>query len=369
MAHVALTIEQDELVAAVARLVAARAGDDAAVASGLTSMGLVGLRAPEEIGGGATGAVEPALVVEQLARGLTGRGYLGAVLAVELLVPAGEGGARGGEAPDVRGRDLPGRDLPGPAAASAMAAEICAGRPAGVALDPGLSHLTRVDTDGAVALDPVGGAVVLGLDADDGVVAGAAGERLDGADLTRALHRVVAPVRPGGGAAPERLRVVEDATTARWLALALALVCADMVGAMAGALDGAVAHARDREQFGRPVGSFQAVQHLCADQLVSIEAARSVTWHAAWAVDALDPGEALHAARVAKAWCSGVGREVCETAIQVWGGLGMTQECDAHRFLRRVLLDRCLFGDERDHLTAIAASRIAPVPRTNGRDA
>jgi alkylation response protein AidB-like acyl-CoA dehydrogenase len=335
--HVALTTEQSELVAAVARLVSDCSGDSPALSRGLTSMGLVGLRAPESLGGASAGAIEVALVVEQLARGMAGRGYLGAVLAVELLVA---GVAR----------------RPGSPAAT-LAAEICAGRPAGIALDPELVGLAAVTREGSVGVDATRDAVVIGLDPAGGINVGQAGEQLDGADLTRALHRIMPADRdttPRGDAG-----AVGVPAAVRWQALALALVCADAVGAMSGALAGAVAHAQVREQFGRPVGSFQAVQHLCADQLVSIEAARSVTWHAAWAVDSLDPAEALHAARVAKAWCAEVGREVCEAAVQVWGGLGMTWECDAHRYLRRVLLDRALFGDERVHLAAIADRQIA----------
>ncbi len=116
----------------------------------------------------------------------------------------------------------------------------------------------------------------------------------------------------------------------------------------------------NREQFGRPIGSFQAVQQLCADQLVNVEGCRSITWQAAWGVDALEPDRALSLSRVAKAHCSEVGRTVCESAIQVWGGLGMTWDCPAHRYLRRALLDRQLFGDERVQLAAIADERLGP---------
>jgi alkylation response protein AidB-like acyl-CoA dehydrogenase len=136
------------------------------------------------------------------------------------------------------------------------------------------------------------------------------------------------------------------------------LLCADLVGTCTGALEGAVAHARVRQQFGRPIGSFQAVQQLCADQLVTVEACRSITWQAAWAVDALEPAEALAQAQMAKAYCSEVARTVCEAAIQVWGGLGMTWECPAHRYLRRALLDRQLLGDERAQLGAIVDERL-----------
>jgi len=144
----------------------------------------------------------------------------------------------------------------------------------------------------------------------------------------------------------------------RWHAQALAWLCADLVGTCTGALEGAVAHARVRQQFGRPIGSFQAVQQLCADQLVTVEACRSITWQAAWAADALEPSEALVQAQMAKAYCSEVARTVCEGAIQVWGGLGMTWECPAHRYLRRALLDRQLLGDERAQLGAIVDERL-----------
>ena len=121
-----------------------------------------------------------------------------------------------------------------------------------------------------------------------------------------------------------------------------------------GTLDAAVAHARVREQFGRPVGSFQAVQQLAAEQHVLVEAARSCAWHAAWAVDALAPDAAHRAASVAKAFCSEIARPVGEAAIQIWGGLGMTWECVAHLYLRRALLDRRVLGDEDHHLSVIA---------------
>ena len=99
-----------------------------------------------------------------------------------------------------------------------------------------------------------------------------------------------------------------------------------------------------------------------ADQLVSVEGCRSITWQAAWAVDALPPADALALARIAKAYCSEVARTVCEAAIQVWGGQGMTWGCPAHRYLRRALLDRQLFGDERVHLGNIAAARLGSRP-------
>lgn len=143
-----------------------------------------------------------------------------------------------------------------------------------------------------------------------------------------------------------------------WTAFALAQVSCELVGVMEAALALALGHAVHRSQFDRPIASFQAIQHICADQLVSIEGAKSAAHHAAWAVDALDPADALLAGRVAKVACGQAARGVAEAAIQVHGGIGMTWECNAHRFLRRVLVDRQVLGSEAHHLHEIADRRI-----------
>src|SRR5581483_6431914 len=96
-------------------------------------------------------------------------------------------------------------------------------------------------------------------------------------------------------------------------------------------------YAKIREQYGRAIGSFQAVAHLLADSMALIEGSVSVLRHAAWAVDELTAVEAIWAARVAKVYCARAARTVCETAIQVHGGIGNTWECLAHVYLRRAL--------------------------------
>ena len=122
---------------------------------------------------------------------------------------------------------------------------------------------------------------------------------------------------------------------------------------MRGAVDLAVDYAASRHQYGRSIGSFQAVQHLLADAYVLMEGSRSVALHAAWAVDALPTDAALAAAAVAKAYCARAARTVCETAIQVHGGIGNTWECLAHVYLRRALLLQ-------------PSSWAAPGPASNG---
>jgi alkylation response protein AidB-like acyl-CoA dehydrogenase len=156
----------------------------------------------------------------------------------------------------------------------------------------------------------------------------------------------------------EDIGLIDAAALLRWRAGALALCCADLVGTLTGAIEVALDHVRVREQFGRPIGSFQALQHFLADQHVMVEAARSAMWHAAWAVDALPESDALRAAVVAKAYCSSIAREVAEAALQAAGGIGMTWEAAPHLYLRRALLGRRVFGDEEAQLQAVAADRL-----------
>ena len=116
----------------------------------------------------------------------------------------------------------------------------------------------------------------------------------------------------------------------RWLALALATTSADLVGTARGAHTLACDYAKIREQYGKSIGSYQAVAHLLAESLALIEGSVSVLRHAAWAVDELAPAEATRAARIAKIYCARAARTVCETAVQVHGGIGNTWECLAH---------------------------------------
>ena len=110
------------------------------------------------------------------------------------------------------------------------------------------------------------------------------------------------------------------------------------------------AYAAERKQYGVAVGSFQAVQHLLADAHCLMEGSFSVAQHAAWAADELPPDEAVAAGRVAKAYCARAARTVCETAIQVHGGIGNTWDCMAHVYLRRALLSSQWFGDDGEQL-------------------
>lgn len=234
---------------------------------------------------GASG-VEVALVAEEFGRGLIDVPYLGPVLADELLPAAGEDRtawtlAVNGEAVDARG-------------------------------------MRR-----AVELR------------DTVPFAGTLGDAGRTADLTRSRSELVGT--------PEPLPALTEERAARFQALALVATSADLLGAARGAHALACGYAKIREQYGQAVGSYQAVSHPLAEGLALIEGSTSVLRYAAWTVDATGPEEALRSARIAKVYCARAARTVCETAIQVHGGIGNTWECLAHVYLRRVLTSSELF--------------------------
>jgi alkylation response protein AidB-like acyl-CoA dehydrogenase len=135
---------------------------------------------------------------------------------------------------------------------------------------------------------------------------------------------------------------------------AVAAVTAEMLGAAQQVLEMTVQYAKDRVQFGRPIGSFQAVKHRCADMLVDVEGMRSAVYYSGWAVGAADP-DASAAASTAKVWCSDAARRVMASALQVHGGIGFTWEHDLHLFVKRSQLDQLSFGDAAYHRERLAA--------------
>jgi alkylation response protein AidB-like acyl-CoA dehydrogenase len=130
--------------------------------------------------------------------------------------------------------------------------------------------------------------------------------------------------------------------------------CADLLGSASHALDLAVEYAKERVQFGRPIGSFQAVKHRCADMLVDVEGMRSTAYWAAWCLSA-DDAEVSVAASTAKIWCADASKRVMASALQVHGGVGFTWEHDLHFFMKRAQLDQLAFGDATAHRTRLAA--------------
>jgi alkylation response protein AidB-like acyl-CoA dehydrogenase len=178
----------------------------------------------------------------------------------------------------------------------------------------------------------------------------------DGADLTRTIRAVPTGTRVSRVASQSRRLGPDDLDA--WTTLGLALTSADIVGLMRGVLEVTVTYAKDRKQYGVAIGTFQAVQHLLAEARCLIEGALSAALYPAWAVDQLAPGEARAAGRVAKAYCARASRTVCETAVQVHGGIGNTWDCIVHVYLRRALLSSRWFGDDAEQLRELARVRL-----------
>ncbi|WP_067657683.1 acyl-CoA dehydrogenase family protein [Nocardia harenae] len=288
---------------------------------------------------GASG-VEVALVAEEFGRGLVDVPFLGPVLADDLRGPADAGATIG-----LDGRAI---DVAVPAGAYGErpgATGVAAPGGAGGELLGATSVAAR---DGARGEQPdrpaaAAGQRVLFLD-DRQLLAAEVGERVSGADLTRHTAEITGGSEHLGELSPDQLT--------QWRALAVTTTTADLLGAARGAQDLAVEYARVREQYGHTIGSYQAVAHLLAESRALIEGSISVLRHAAWAVDELPPAEALRAARIAKVYTARAAHTVCETSIQVHGGIGNTWECLAHVFLRRALTSTELFAvrlEEIDH--------------------
>ncbi|GAB3013329.1 acyl-CoA dehydrogenase family protein [Mycobacterium bourgelatii] len=183
------------------------------------------------------------------------------------------------------------------------------------------------------------------------VLAGAEGLRrtpLAGVDRTRKVACV-----EFDGVAAQPIGTAGDAADylARTSDAAIVALAAEQVGAGQRCLDMAVDYAKNRIQFGRPIGSFQAIKHRCADMLVLIEGARSAASHAA---DVADPGELPTAASVAKMVCSEAFLQVAVDNMRIHGGIGFTWEHDAHLYVRRAKAGQLMFGSPDYHAQRLA---------------
>jgi hypothetical protein len=271
-------------------------------------------------------AVEVAVIAEELGRRLADVAFLGPTLAADLRRRTG--------APQATANET-------------------------VALSRDLSRLAETDEGiDAAGVDAHGaGSALLLVPGDGGGRLGTItlGGETSGADLTRPMAR-----RHDGAhvtVLDGQTRLLDASDMMRWQSLGLAAACADLVGTMRGALTLATEYAKERKQYGAAIGSFQAVQHLLADSHVATEGSRSIALHAAWAVDALPAEEALTACSAAKAYCARAARSVCETSIQVHGGIGNTWECLAHVFLRRALFSTEVLGGIGPNLERVLAAR------------
>ncbi|WP_374572153.1 acyl-CoA dehydrogenase family protein [Phenylobacterium sp.] len=299
--------------------------------AGLADMGLPGLMIPEEHGGLGLGLMEAALAAEALGRAVAPAPFLGSAVLAPLALMRG-----GSEAQ--KARWLPKLAAGEVVAGVAISEPIAGARDgAGVSASGG-----RLSGRSMFVLDGPGADLFIVADRAGGlnlVEAGAGGvacENLPSIDLTRRIGELVlddAPAEPLTG--PGALEAMRDAG---WTMLA-----ADALGAADAMLEKAVAYAKERKQFGRVIGSFQAVKHLCAEMAAEIEPARALVWYAAYAFDAL-PAEASLTAAHAKAHLSEIGRFVARTATEVHGGIGITDLLGLHYWFKRIGQDRQLLG-------------------------
>jgi acyl-CoA dehydrogenase len=326
--------------------------------NGLADLGVVGLLVPEEHGGAGMGMVDAAVVLEELGRAVHPGPYLAtAIGAVTLALGAGASREHSFLLPAMASGSVVGTvALIEPGRRFDVAAPVTRARR--------LGEGWVVEGEKAHVPDAVGSDVVLVSAAVDGVVGVFAVQTNSGGveitpvptiDGTRKQATIAfdgAPAwRLGGDAAAAIADTVDR--------MAVATVI-DGVGAAACALELAVEYAKERVAFDHPIGSFQAVQHLCADMLRAVELGRAAGYYACWAADDAPAAEAHRAATMAKAFASEAFPQVGGSAIQVFGGIGFTWEHDVHLYYKRLLSLAYTLGASEDALEELAALALTP---------
>jgi len=304
----------------------------------IAELGWPGVAVPEEQGGLGLGVVELVIIQEELGAALAPTPFFSTVAAAALLSAAGDqerlgalatGEARGtvaqwdeetGPAPDrptlePDGDRLTGTKIAVPDAGSADFLVVTAA--------PARHFLVEANADG-VSIEPAAGI-----------------------DPTRKLFTVRLDGAPG-----RELEGDPAAFDRAWDVVATALA-AESVGVARRTMEMAVEYAKDRQQFGRPIGAYQGVSHRCAQMLLEVEGARSLTYFAGWALDH-EPESAPLAASMAKAYASDCGWRVPAASLQVHGGIGFTWEHDLHFFLKRGKANAHALGDARWHRERVA---------------
>jgi alkylation response protein AidB-like acyl-CoA dehydrogenase len=290
---------------------------DPALWDEMADLGWPGIFVSEDHGGQGLGVIELVILTEELGYVAAPTPFLSNAAAGLVLSHAGSDAQRE-------------RWLPGLASGEARGTVGVLGNNGSGALVPDAelaSFLVLVDGDSAVVVEPGDASI----------------ERVDTIDDTRPYSRVSAN---GGEALEGDVRGGLDR-----VAVALA---GEMVGLAQKSLEMAVEYAKDRQQFGRPIGAYQAVSHNCAQMLIETESARSLTYYAGWAADH-EPESLPVAASMAKAYASDAGFRVPARSLQVHGGIGFTWEHDLQFFLKRGKTDAHLYGTAREHRERVAA--------------
>jgi alkylation response protein AidB-like acyl-CoA dehydrogenase len=316
----------------------------------MARLGWLGLAIPEEHGGSALGLVETAIVLEELGRVACPGPYLETVVLARSLGLAGSAAQQARWLPAIAGGAARGTvaflDVELNWSPDAVRTRAESG-PDGIRLT-GVKQWVPWAHVADVLLVPAHGPDGFALFL---VESGAPGLHVSPVPAMDPGMRW-ATVRLDGVRVPPAARVGESGTGAGLLGELLGWgavgAAATMLGAARRSLDLSVEYAKVREQFGQPIGSFQAIRHRCAEMLLEVENAHAATYYAAWAQDANAEDRAL-AASVAKAYVSDAARKVCGDAIQVHGGIGFTWEYDLHLYFKRAKTLEATWGDADYH--------------------
>ncbi|MEU6558279.1 acyl-CoA dehydrogenase family protein [Nocardia nova] len=366
-AEFAFTTEQHELRAAMRRFCAEHS-DEATVRRLMEStpaldpkawlrlgseLGVLGLGVPEELDGSGGGLVDAAIVVEELGAALFCGPVFGTLaLSIPALVAAPDSPVR--------------TETLGPLVAGARTAAFAVPDRAGHFAPDAVTVLAAGSADTWTVTGTVERIVDAGA-ADDVLVTARGPEGIAlfvvdaaGPGVERTVLSTMDPTRPQAtlrfADAPARLLAAPAETAeicGRALHVGAVLLAAEQVGGARHLLDLSVSYAGERLQFGRPIGSFQAVKHRIADMLVDLEHARSTAYHGAWALQDGTDDPAL-AAAIAQATCSAAFTRLATDTVQVHGGIGFTWEHQAHLYFKRAFTDAALLGSAEDHRARIA---------------
>ncbi|MBX3485504.1 acyl-CoA dehydrogenase family protein [Phenylobacterium sp.] len=311
--------------------------------AGLSDAGLPGLLVPEEFGGLGLGLLEAALAAEALGKVVAPTPFLGSAVLAPLALTLGG-------SVEQKAEWLP-KLASGEATAGVAISEPIAGAREGAGVTAKDGKLTG---KALFALDAPGADLLIVADRAGGLHLAEPVEAvpMTSIDATRRLSELTFKDTPAealsSNQALERLR------DAAWT-----MIAADTLGACQTMLEKAVDYAKERKQFGRTIGSFQAVKHLCAEMAAELEPARALVWYAAYAFDHA-PDEAPLMAAHAKAHTSEIGRFIARTATEVHGGIGMTDLLGLHYWFKRIGQNRqILGGPERVRETAARLQGLA----------
>jgi len=328
-------------IAAVRKAMETGTAYDAALWTKLAEQGFTGIITPEEYGGMGLGKVELVLLMEEAGYALLPGPFFSTVALAGSVIDACA-------TPEQKKKYLQ-RIAAGQARATVALVEAAGSWDTDslkISAAGGKLNGTKLFVTDAAVADFI---VVVASDDVFVVDAKAPGlhiEPMKGMDLARKIYAVEFKNMPA-----EKLG--DPTGLAGALNVATAALCAEMTGGMQRTLELTVAYAKTRKQFGKPIGIFQAVQHLCADMYLETESSRSAAYYAAWALEENVPNAAASVS-VAKMYASDAARNVGNRGIQVHGGMGFTWENDIHLYYRRAKASETMLGDGAFHRERIA---------------